>query len=218
MWGLSRKGCVVKKPGDNLTLSAEDGEALIARVHLSNLPRADAERVEGVIRMYFYVVFALQEAKLSAKRLRSLLFGKRPEPSRPRRKHRPLPAKRIAMGQMPLPCSKPMPTEQARRGIKRRRGNRRGRSGPSPQAGTVQGRAAWVPLPMQVPRASSAATRSWRWVSAARCVVRATSMRCPPGWRFASTAMPCSVPCATSEKSCAARRAVQSLRPSCLLA
>ena len=72
---------MVKKPGDNLTLSAEDGEALIARVHLSNLPRADAERVAWVIRMYFYVVFALQEAKLSAKRLRSLLFGKRPQPS-----------------------------------------------------------------------------------------------------------------------------------------
>jgi transposase len=71
---------VVNKPVDTLTLSAEDGEALIARVHRSNLPRADAERVEWVIRMYFYVVFALQEAKLSAKRLRSLLFGKRPEP------------------------------------------------------------------------------------------------------------------------------------------
>lgn len=71
----------MKKPKDHLTLNAEDGEALIARVHRSNLPRADAERVEWVIRMYFYVVFALQEAKLSAKRLRSLLFGKRPEPS-----------------------------------------------------------------------------------------------------------------------------------------
>lgn len=81
MWGLSCKGCVVKKPVDNLTLSAEDGEALIARVHRSNLPRADAERVEWVIRMYFYVVFALQEATLSAQRLRALLFGKRPAPS-----------------------------------------------------------------------------------------------------------------------------------------
>jgi hypothetical protein len=45
---------VVKKPVDNLTLSAADGEALIIRVHRSNLPRADAERVEWVIRMYFY--------------------------------------------------------------------------------------------------------------------------------------------------------------------
>jgi len=81
MWGPSRKGCVVQKPVDNLTLSAEDGEALIARVHLSNLPRADAEKVAWVIRMYFYVVCALQEAKLSAQRLRSLLCGKSPKPS-----------------------------------------------------------------------------------------------------------------------------------------
>jgi transposase len=81
MWGLSRKGGMVKKPEDHLTLNAADGEALIARVHRSNLPRADAERVEWVIRMYFYVVFALQEAKFSAKRLRSLLFGKRPAPA-----------------------------------------------------------------------------------------------------------------------------------------
>jgi transposase len=71
----------VKKPVDNLTWSAEDGEALMARVHLSSLPRADAEKVEWVIRMYFYVVFALQEAKLSGKRLRTLLFGTSPTPS-----------------------------------------------------------------------------------------------------------------------------------------
>ena len=36
----------MNKPVDTLTLSAEDGEALIARVHRSNLPRADAERVD----------------------------------------------------------------------------------------------------------------------------------------------------------------------------
>jgi hypothetical protein len=71
----------VQTPVDNLPLRAEDGEALIARGHRSNLPRADAERVEWVIRMYFYVVCALQEAQLSATRLRSLLFGKRPVPS-----------------------------------------------------------------------------------------------------------------------------------------
>ncbi|HEY5869187.1 MAG TPA: hypothetical protein VI542_27085, partial [Candidatus Tectomicrobia bacterium] len=71
----------MQKPVDNLTLSAEDGEALIARVHRSNLPRADAATVEWVIRMYFHVVFALQEANISTKRLRSLLFGKPPAPS-----------------------------------------------------------------------------------------------------------------------------------------
>jgi hypothetical protein len=72
---------VVQKPVDHLTLSAADGEALIAQVHQSSLPRADAEKVEWVIRMYFYVVFALQEAKLSVKRLRTLLFGKTSIPS-----------------------------------------------------------------------------------------------------------------------------------------
>jgi len=72
---------MVQKPVDNLTLSAEDGEALIAQGHRSDLPRADAERVEWVIRMYFYVVFALQETTLSVKRLRALLFGKSPRPS-----------------------------------------------------------------------------------------------------------------------------------------
>ena len=75
------KGCVVKKPVDTLTLRAEDGEALIARVHRSDVPRADAETVEWVIRMSFHGVFALQEAHIGTKRLRSLLFGKPPAPS-----------------------------------------------------------------------------------------------------------------------------------------
>ena len=69
--GSSVKGWVVHKPVDTLTLSAEDGEALIARVHRSDLPRVDVATVEWVIRMYFHVVFALQEAKLSVKRLRA---------------------------------------------------------------------------------------------------------------------------------------------------
>jgi hypothetical protein len=41
MWGLSRKGGMVKKPEDHLTLNAADGEALIARVHLSNLAQQE---------------------------------------------------------------------------------------------------------------------------------------------------------------------------------
>jgi len=73
----------VKKPADNVTLSAEAGEALIARVHQSNLSADDAGVVERVIRMYFWVVFALQEAKLSAKRLRNVLFGQGRTPKTP---------------------------------------------------------------------------------------------------------------------------------------
>src|SRR4029434_1785705 len=87
--GPSVKGCGVHKPVDTLTLSAEAGEALIVRVHRSDLPRADAETVEWVIRMYFHVVFALREAKLSVKRLRSLLCGKPAAPA-------PLPAAALA--------------------------------------------------------------------------------------------------------------------------
>jgi len=73
----------VKKPGDNVTLSAEEGEALITRVHLSNLAQADARVVEQVIRLYFWVAFALQEAKLSVKRLRNLFFGSGRTPKTP---------------------------------------------------------------------------------------------------------------------------------------
>jgi len=64
-----------------VTLSAEDGEALIARVYRSDLPRADAATVEWVIRRYLHVVFVLQEAKLRVKRLRALLFGKPAAPA-----------------------------------------------------------------------------------------------------------------------------------------
>jgi transposase len=66
----------VKKPADHVTLSAEAGEALIARVHQSNLGAEDASMVEWVIRMYFFVAVALQEAKLSVKRLRDMFFGR----------------------------------------------------------------------------------------------------------------------------------------------
>jgi hypothetical protein len=66
----------VKKPSGSITLSSEEGEALIAQVHQSNLPASVAGRLEQIVRMYFWLVFALQESKLSVKRLRSLLFGR----------------------------------------------------------------------------------------------------------------------------------------------
>jgi transposase len=71
---------MVKKPAGTVTLRSEDGEVLIAQVHQSNLPPASAGRVEYIIRMYFWLVFALQEAKLSVKRLRTLLFGSSAQP------------------------------------------------------------------------------------------------------------------------------------------
>jgi transposase len=70
----------VKKPAGTVTLSSAEGEALIAQVRQSNLPPADAGMVEQIIRMYFWLVFALLEAKLSVKRLRTLLFGSSAQP------------------------------------------------------------------------------------------------------------------------------------------
>jgi hypothetical protein len=72
---------VVQAPLDNLTLSAADGEALLARVHRSDLPRADAETVAWLIRLDFYGALALQEGTLNLARLRALLFGTQPSPS-----------------------------------------------------------------------------------------------------------------------------------------
>jgi len=74
---------VVNKPAENVRLSAAEGEALIVRVHQSNLSADDAGVVERVIRMYFWVAFALQEAKLSVKRLRDALFGSGRTPKTP---------------------------------------------------------------------------------------------------------------------------------------
>ena len=73
----------MKKPADTVTLSADEGEALIARVHQSNLGVEDARIVEWMIRMYFWVAFTLQEAKLSVKWLRNLFFGRGHKVKRP---------------------------------------------------------------------------------------------------------------------------------------
>ena len=66
----------MKKPADPVTLSAEEGENLIAQVHQSNLPAAVAGRLEQIIRTCFWLVFVLQETKITVNRLRRLLFGK----------------------------------------------------------------------------------------------------------------------------------------------
>jgi len=74
----------MQKPPPSRTLSAEEGEALIARVHESGLSVEDSGMVEQVIRLDCWVIFALQEAKLSLKRLRTLLCGKGPKAPKPR--------------------------------------------------------------------------------------------------------------------------------------
>jgi hypothetical protein len=65
----------VKKLPPSITLSAEAGEALIERVEGSGLSAEDRRVVVQVIRLYFWLMVALQEAKLSLKRFRTMLFG-----------------------------------------------------------------------------------------------------------------------------------------------
>jgi transposase len=70
----------MKRP-EPLNLSAEAGQALIARLLAYTPSRSDCEICVQVIRLYFWLMVALEEAKLSVKRLRNLLFGKSAPPA-----------------------------------------------------------------------------------------------------------------------------------------
>jgi transposase len=73
----------VKKPAENVTLSAQEGEAMIARLSVYAPSRADCETLIEVVRWYFWLVWSVQEAKLSLKRLRTMLFGRGSKPPTP---------------------------------------------------------------------------------------------------------------------------------------
>jgi hypothetical protein len=49
---------------------------LIERTKASDLAESNRRVLERLIHMYFWLLFTLQEAKLSLKRLKELLFGK----------------------------------------------------------------------------------------------------------------------------------------------
>ena len=63
------------KPPEEVKLSREEGEALIERVKASNLASADQGLVVKLIQIYFWLRLALQETKISLKRLKIVLFG-----------------------------------------------------------------------------------------------------------------------------------------------
>ena len=67
----------MKRP-DAITLSHEDGEALRQRLNGNALTADDRRVLDQVLLWYFWLVFALQEAKMSLRRLRTLVFGKAP--------------------------------------------------------------------------------------------------------------------------------------------
>jgi hypothetical protein len=65
----------MKEP-EKVKLTQAEGEALIRRIKASDLVEEDRRVLERLIQMYFWLVFVVQEAKLSMKRLKALLFGK----------------------------------------------------------------------------------------------------------------------------------------------
>jgi transposase len=73
----------VKQPADNVTLSSEEIESLMAQMHQSNLPASVVRRLEQIMRTCLCLVFALQETKITVSRLRRLLFGKHDKGSAP---------------------------------------------------------------------------------------------------------------------------------------
>jgi transposase len=65
---------------ETITLSAAEGEAIIARLSVYAPSGSDCEILIQVLRWYFWLAAALQEAKLSLTKLRTLLFGQGPQP------------------------------------------------------------------------------------------------------------------------------------------
>lgn len=73
---------MMKRPAD-VTLSREEGEALIERLERDALSVEDRRVLVKVLTFYFWLLFALREAKLSLKRLKTLVFGEKPKKREP---------------------------------------------------------------------------------------------------------------------------------------
>jgi transposase len=72
----------MKRPED-VTLSREEGEALLERLERDALTAEDRRVLAKVLTFYFWLLFALREAKLSLKRLKALVFGEKPKKREP---------------------------------------------------------------------------------------------------------------------------------------
>jgi hypothetical protein len=72
----------MKQPED-VQLSREEGEALLARLEANTLTTEDRRVLGEVVTSYFWLLFALREAKLSLRRIKALVFGEKPKPPKP---------------------------------------------------------------------------------------------------------------------------------------
>jgi hypothetical protein len=66
-----------------IRLSTAEGEAIIARLSVYAPSRSDCEILIQVMRLYFWLLAVVDEAKLSIQQLRTLLFGHRPKLPKP---------------------------------------------------------------------------------------------------------------------------------------
>ncbi|WP_089934559.1 hypothetical protein [Candidatus Entotheonella palauensis] len=64
------------KAPEDLHISPQEGDALIERIEHDACTPEDRQTLVHVLRLYFWLIFALQESKLSLKRLRIIIFGK----------------------------------------------------------------------------------------------------------------------------------------------
>jgi hypothetical protein len=60
---------------DRITLSTKEGEAILARLAVYAPNRSDCEILAQVLRLYFWLMVTVEEAKVSIRRLRALFFG-----------------------------------------------------------------------------------------------------------------------------------------------
>jgi transposase len=72
----------MKRP-EEVRLSREEGEALIERLERDALSAEDRRVLVKVLTFYFWLLFAVREAKLSLKRLKALVFGDKPKKREP---------------------------------------------------------------------------------------------------------------------------------------
>ena len=71
-----------QRPAD-VRRSCEEGEALLARLEANSLTAEDRRVLGKVLTFYFWLLFALREAKLSLKRLQALVFGEKAKKREP---------------------------------------------------------------------------------------------------------------------------------------
>ena len=72
----------MKQPED-VQLNREEGEALIERIECNALSAEDRRLLVKILTFYFWLLFALREAKLSLKRLKAMVFGEKPKKPKP---------------------------------------------------------------------------------------------------------------------------------------